>query len=37
MKLYVLYVHSILIMFCFPSPEMFEKNNDLDDRSIIRA
>lgn len=35
--MHALYVHLILIMSCFPSPEMLVKNNDLDDHTIIRA
>lgn len=35
--MHALYVHLILIMSCFPSPETLVKNNDLDDRRIIRA
>lgn len=35
--LHALDVHLILIMPCFPSPETLVKNNDLDDRSIIRS
>lgn len=29
-------VHLILIMSCFPSPEMLAENNDGDDRGVIR-
>lgn len=35
--MHALYVHLILIMSCFASPETLVKNNDLDDRCIIRA
>lgn len=35
--MHALYVHLILIMSCFASPEMLVENNDRDDRSIIRA
>lgn len=30
-------VHLILIMSCFPSPEMLVENNDGDDRGVIRS
>lgn len=33
----VLCVHLILIMSCFPSPEMLVENNDADDRGVIRG
>lgn len=35
--MHALHVHLILIMSCFPSPETLVKNNDLDDRSIIKT